>query len=312
MEYYYDTLSKTEYIDHGYDSWWNYRKELTNFICDSTFAVDSKKDAIIYGAGAMYDLDIKKLLGTFNRITLVDYNLDVVRAGLKRVGMQGDGHIRLVDMELFPIEDENYRLLEDMLIAKAPIDEVKEFFEDIGVFASNQGFALRGVVKTLDKQWQDIYDRHYDVAICIGLHSQLTIRLTALVNRYKNSYSNCDRTVLDSLLMDITFKAVKTFNNMLINKECVDEIYLGYEYSSFSKDDYNFSKIDYVKHCFSTGHSEIVDNMKLIRVRGAYECEQDITKRVHDKKVSIEGMNYLIWPFSEDKEYLMVNYILST
>ena len=59
-------------------------------------AADADRSVAVLGAGAMNDLDLKRLAARFRTVVLIDSDLSSLEEGLRRYGLEGTGEIRLL------------------------------------------------------------------------------------------------------------------------------------------------------------------------------------------------------------------------
>ena len=72
----YDDLLSLQTIPTAYTDWAEYRERLTGFILEHT---DPHATACIVGAGACNDFDLSSLTSHFDRLLLLDRNVDAMR-----------------------------------------------------------------------------------------------------------------------------------------------------------------------------------------------------------------------------------------
>ena len=81
----YDDLLSLQTIPTAYTDWAEYRERLTGFILEHT---DPHATACIVGAGACNDFDLSSLTSHFDRLLLLDRNVDAMREGIERQSMR--------------------------------------------------------------------------------------------------------------------------------------------------------------------------------------------------------------------------------
>ncbi len=295
---YYNKLVVSEKILDGYSRWSDYRREITNFILDST--VSSNNGGIILGAGNCNDLDIERLLNTFTHLLLVDRDADAMREAICKYGLEDSNRIKILQCDFTMASNEHYIELENMLNNKKYFEEIIDWITN---FIMDCNFAA--VINAFVEEWGIIVD----TIVCIGVHSQLAMRLVKLVDFYKGNYSENEYMLISKQIQILSDCMSQNLNKQIYNINGIKNIFIGYEYSTFYIDS-QYSASD-IKNMFCKGKAELVDMLKLPRVEGAYQCEQDISTRFNLRKIKIEGCNYSVWPFSEDKEYLMINYLIN-
>ena len=81
----YDDLLSLQTIPIAYTDWAGYREQLTGFILEHT---DPHTTACIVGAGECNDFDLRRLNSHFDRLLLLDRNVDAMQEGMARQGVR--------------------------------------------------------------------------------------------------------------------------------------------------------------------------------------------------------------------------------
>ncbi len=296
---YYKQLIASENIPDGYERWSKYRRETTNFITDSI--ISDNNGGIVLGAGRCNDLDLGKLLLSFTHLLLVDRDVEAMAEAIVKYGLENDSRVKMLQCEFTMVEDEDYIEFEYMLSDKRPVEKVIEWFSQFG---SQRDFSaiINGYMEELKIDFNTI--------ICEGIHSQLIMRFVKIFDLYKVNYSESECIMIYDQICILSECMSKNMNEQICNVNGNENIFIGYEYSVFT--DESICSAEEIMCMFVEGKAALVGKMGLARVEGAYQCEEDISDRFNSGDIGIVGWSYSVWPFSENKDYLMINYLLDT
>ena len=143
-------------------------------------------------------------------------------------------------------------------------------------------------------------DKKFDRIICMGFHSQvyMPLILTLQKEHYPLSVRQQVQRIAEQLnrsFAEESLEAMKQYGGI---------IYLGYEYTTFLREDAALREeaIERLSEQGSVG----LHRMRLSRVEGAYQLEQELGKAYEKQELQIADCVYMLWPFSEEKSYLMV------
>lgn len=109
----YDDLLSLQTIPTAYTDWTEYREQLTGFIQEHT---DPRTTACFVGAGACNDFDLSRLTCHFDRLLLLDRNMDAMQEGLVRQSIRIPEEC-LIQADLLGIPDEAYRSIADHMLS---------------------------------------------------------------------------------------------------------------------------------------------------------------------------------------------------
>lgn len=284
MEYKYKTLPAAEEIGDAWERWEDYRNNLTeNILTVMPFCNNTK--IAVYGAGRCNDIDVNRLLSAGYQVTLLDVDIDAVKAAAEEKGYLKQITIQKID--LFEILDGEYERLEELAGRGAGKAEVAELLMEI---LNREG-----------EKPLSVPSDEYGLNICVGLHSQVLVKLVSLMQLY--GYQDASGQI-HKLICEINDYMVERFHDELFQKGHGD-IILGYEYGAFAP-----GKAKVMKDLFETGQADRAAEYQISRVAGAYEAEQDLNRRFLEGRVQIIGYRYDIWRFIQEKEYLMVFFII--
>jgi len=286
----------SEIIPDAYERWASYRKSNTNFIIDS---VSSHKGIIILGAGRCNDIDLLSLSRHYPEVMLVDRDMVAMQEALITYGLQCNEHIHIVQQNFTKVDDKCVDEFRNMLYKKKDFDVVLEYLDNmVGQHTTTY------IYEFLENVPEDVYD----TVVCIGVHSQLVIRLIYILEEYRHHFTTEQLERLKHRLSDLVDITSKNLNNNIFSIPGIKYTYIGYEYAAFYDSDEKM--VEDIKYLFEHGMAGKVAEYNLPRVEGAYECELDLTRRLHNNTLEIQGFLYNVWPFTENKEYLTILYML--
>jgi len=175
----YNDLLSLQMIPTAYADWAGYREQLTGFILEHT---DPHTTACIVGAGACNDFDLRRLSDHFDRLFLLDRNMDAVLDGMAKQGI----HIpeeNLIQADLLGIPDETYRSIADHMLSAIREQQRRtapdaKAVERLFLREMDAAFMNRQPDKLMEQ------NRIADYVICCGVHSQLLTVFPQMVNVY--------------------------------------------------------------------------------------------------------------------------------
>lgn len=288
MDYIYEDLRETEYIDDAYERWEEYRRSLTGYVLG---CLDKPSRLAIIGAGACNDYDLSLLISKGHEITLIDYNKGAMQMGLNRqhIGQE----VTMIELDVFPVGISGYHGLEELFQRNAPFVDVRDYLDRVTGQALQSSFKLPG---------------QYDIVLAAGFHSQLSIALVTLLHEYQRLGMVCfsweEMVSYAAYVSGINTKLAKQLHEKL----CIaaSRFLYGCEYACFAKND---ASIYQIKSLFEQGRADVVKELCLSRVEGAYQLEQLLGREIMDERLMLESVSYFIWPFHKEKQYLLAGYV---
>ena len=167
-------------IPDAFSLWEEYRERLTGCVLDEGRAVPGNSVAVL-GAGAMNDLDLKRLAARFRTVVLIDSDLSSLEEGLRRYGLEETGEIRLLRGSLTGITEADaedfFRALYTRSVRSARAGRLtsERFLADSLELLS--GLEQR-LFRTAEAFQALLPPGGFDTVVCAGLHSQLFSLLT--------------------------------------------------------------------------------------------------------------------------------------
>ena len=144
-------------------------------------AADADRSLAVLGAGAMNDLDLKRLAARFRTVVLIDSDLSSLEEGLRRYGLEGTGEIRLLRGSLTGITEADAEeffcalYTRSVWSARAGRLTPERFLADSLELLS--GLEQR-LFRTGEAFQALLPPGGFDRVVCAGLHSQLFSLLT--------------------------------------------------------------------------------------------------------------------------------------
>lgn len=174
----FESIKKEFSIPNAYFYWKEYRRELTDLILqeDESYKGENIKNRriAVLGAGPCNDIDLERLSGYFGHIDLIDLDTESVKAGLINQGLERCPYIHIKEASLTGVSQELterfFNRLYIYVLEKGRTLREKDFIE-----RSISEFML--VEKELFDSSRDfreiLPEKHYDMVVASGLHSQL-------------------------------------------------------------------------------------------------------------------------------------------
>lgn len=200
----YDRLREWQAIPNAYEDWREYRKGLTDRILScKDFAGGS---ALILGAGACNDLDLRRLSEAFETITLLDRETAPMKEGVLRQLGAASEKIEMVAADLLGITDEDYRTFCELLqsqvnlygkqtdldmLAQEACGYIDEIYEKTENALQNKAFSF-----TIGRSW--------DMVIIAGVHSQLNNMFAWIFDAYSQALGKRANVVNQSVANEST------------------------------------------------------------------------------------------------------------
>ena len=176
----YDDLLSLQTIPTAYTDWAGYREQLTGFILEHSAPHTT---ACIVGAGACNDFDLCRLTGHFDRLLLLDRNVDAMREGIERQSIRIPEE-NLLYADLLGIPEDVYRSIADHMLA-AIREQQRRTLPDAK--AVERLFLREMDAAYMNRQPDKLMKQSgiADYVICCGVHSQLLTMFPQMVNVYR-------------------------------------------------------------------------------------------------------------------------------
>lgn len=176
----YDDLLSLQTIPTAYTDWAGYREQLTGFILEHT---NPHTTACIVGAGSCNDFDLSSLTSHFDRLLLLDRNVDAMREGIERQSMRIPEE-NLLYANLLGIPEDVYRSIADHMLS-AILEQQRRIAPDAKTV--ERLFLREMDAAYMNRQPDKLMEQSgiADYVICCGVHSQLLTVFPQMANVYR-------------------------------------------------------------------------------------------------------------------------------
>lgn len=283
-------------MENAFRDWEGYRNTLTDYLI---YLVDNEEINLdhvstisfpaelptfaIVGAGACNDIDLKRLLPYFSKITLIDIDEAAIDAGLRKYGLQDCDLLEKKILSLHYITQEDYeeftRSLQSYVNNNLQCITPESFCD----YATDY---IHNLYKNRQASVDQFFFGEYDYVWCFGVHSQLQsmfgyIYNSFLLNLKEEFFEN------EVLVEKPFFDALRKVNRTLV--PCVNDILIQCAN----------------KYCIIGNEWDVVKNREkeyvmnpfpLHAVEGAYQAICDVRQRDITCQEKL-----LLWPFDEQR-----------
>ncbi len=282
-------MSGNSRIDGADERWKAYRRDLTAYVMTDA---EPGETVLVVGAGACDDLELERLLENDRQVFLLDCNPETLQAGTEKAGSHENLHTICADVA---------GLTEQRLDAFQKACETGSEALTTWTVGYEDAFWTQRSFRHVVRETLEMYDlQGFDRVICMGFHSQVYMPLILALKTGHYPLS----------VRQQVKRSVEHFNQSFAEESvCVMKqygriVYLGYEYTTFLREDTALRE-EAIERLTEQGSSGL-HRMRLSRVEGAYQLEQEIGKTYERRELQIADCAYMLWPFSEEKSYLMV------
>lgn len=303
-------------IPGAYVRWSRYRAHMTEYILKD----GSRQDRVlILGAGGCDDIDIIELTEHTSYVLLADVNRPAMEEAYRRVRAARPDlmpKLHLLETNLLPIPEAEYQAYDQA--CRQGINELEQWWEQL--FCQGEQVAENGKnsrynlqsgksVHMLYDVWGIMQEQGiacFDTVICLGLHSQLYIEAALRIYEQKEELNIALRTRAVELIRKANEDMAEQFMKEVL--QIGKRVILGLEYTTIFPD----SKVqqEEIRQQLMQKGAKGLHALELPRIEGAYQIEQRIADLYREHKLRIKDCQYLFWPFSEEKSYLMVIYVV--
>ncbi|WP_054743135.1 hypothetical protein [Cellulosilyticum ruminicola] len=260
----YDQLLKLQVIEGAWEKWADYRSGVTEYI---VVHCENKKEIALFGAGRCNDVDLKTLLAHFEKVILVDMDLEAMKAGIKYQGLQNESRIILEVADFVGISSDDYRQFADILVSKVREKGLATSLSELSQVALDALERLEAKIISVPLQF-----KLYANTVVIGIHSQLISMLDWIWQSILQTLGQEENSVRQRIMMMNT-DVVKRFNQaLLIGTQC--RLIIGYEIERVGR------------------HGA---------VQGAVQGVIDFKQRVARQEVDLLGFTQMEWPFAKQQ-----------
>ena len=269
----YDQLRTLQTIDHAYNEWAQYRKDLTSLLIQ--YAKGSKKIAL-FGAGRCNDIDLNRLVEAFEEIILIDKDLEAMTEGIKQQHVIKASSIQLQKIDFLGIEEDDYRFYADCLIREIRKKGMRTNIDELAEVALEQLEKLFQKAMGTALSFEAL---SYDTAIAIGVHSQLLSMLEWIWSIMLQTIQQ-EETRVRSYIVKMNEVFVRRLNDAII-ESARHKVIMGCEEARIGKEG---------------------------TIQGAIQTLWDLQKRQEEGELYLCESTHLNWPFhkAQSIEYKML------
>ena len=292
MNYLYGRIKQSERIPDAYEKWSGYRTELTGYVLER---LGENKRIAILGAGACNDISLASLLKAGHEITLLDCDEVAMEDGVIRQlsNVLDRDKVSCRKVNVWDVTVQEYHTLEELFFQRKPMKSVISH--------------LNKITERIVSQPVELLGEEYDMMVCVGFHSQVTVMFISLLQYYMSlynvGYSREDVDDYQKMLYQMNVCMAERVQEWM--KQSTKRMILGYEYGSFDAAD---DRIYEIKELFQKGRADLVAQMGISRVQGAVQLEQYLGIQLAQNRMHLCNWGYLVWNILPEKNYLMVLY----
>lgn len=281
--------------------WREYRKAVTNYIAEE---IQTGETVAIIGAGACDDIEIGTLLAQGAEIWLADIDTEAMKSVMLRMSDQNHvwaERLHWIETDLMQLSDSERRDYEDACIGCAALETWWNRRDQ----QWEQGL---NIYKDIYKVMREQAIRQFDHVICLGVNSQLCIPLVLPLER---EMKMDDREWYQQAVQRIRQENERLARAFLAETgKIARQMVLGLEYTTIYRT--QAYREQQICQALEENGSIGLHALKLPRVEGAYQVEEELGIQCRRGDVQIKDHQYMLWPFSEEKTYLMVIFKLLT
>lgn len=280
-------------IEGAGERWTDYRKDLTAYVLQNSMP---EEKILIIGAGACDDLSLTSLLNASRQVFLLDCNREAMDAGISGVPDAYRRKIHILEADIAGLSEE--RVVAFLQACEAGEASLQAWYAEYIQYYQAENPLANEIEEILKQSGETAFDR----IICIGVHSQIYMPLVLAIHEQKHTYPRSVRIMVQNILGDLNRHFAEVSIETLHHYS--RKLYLGYEYASFLTEEEPM-KQEAMERLYSEGSAGL-HQMQLPRVEGAYQLEQAIGRACLEQRIKQKDYAYMLWPFSEEKSYLMV------
>ncbi|MGL4345024.1 MAG: hypothetical protein ACRCTE_07500, partial [Cellulosilyticaceae bacterium] len=131
----YDQLVALQVIPHAFEDWADYRGELTQYVIEQA---PHQGSLALFGAGRCNDLDLKRLIGHFEQVILLDRDEEAMIEALRRYGLQNSSVVQKKVVDFVGLSVGDYRDYADALVAQVRKQGMATDVSELADFAIGQ------------------------------------------------------------------------------------------------------------------------------------------------------------------------------
>lgn len=273
--------------EDAYDRWSAYRREITVFM--ERALAGPLGSVIVFGAGALNDVDLPYLCDTFREVVLTDVDVKSIEDGIKRqgIGSEQKGKIEIVRCDYTGAAASGFFERLEVLVRKAaPADAIADY-------VSEALCTMRG--------GEELRNRQFDFVYSCPVYTQLVYTQIEVFLKILYEYGLYPYDELNRIL-------TAAHHHM----DCLIANYNGLMLSVLREGGRLLMLTDIME--LEAGGDTDREITRLLAEGDTAEIERRVGEDGLDfallgrddliKKADMKDNNYIIWPFNEDKSYL--------
>lgn len=281
--------------------WREYRKAVTNYIAEE---IQAGETVVIIGAGACDDIEIETLLTQGAEIWLADIDTEAMESVMLRMTGQNNAwteKLHRIETDLIQLSASERLDYESACTGRAALEEWwnrrdRQWEQGLNIY------------KDIYKAMQEQAIQQFDHVICLGVNSQLCIPLVLPLEREPKMD---DREWYQQAVQWLRQENERLAQAFLTETgKIAQQMVLGLEYTTIYRT--QAYREQQICQALEENGSIGLHALELPRVEGAYQVEQELGIQCRRGNLQIKDHQYMLWPFSEEKTYLMVIFKLQT
>ncbi len=285
-------------LDVKYENWSAYRKTISAFIGEATKTNPHMKSVVVLGAGNVNDLDLRHLCSIFNSIVLTDADTESINAGIVRQMIIGKefSKIQIIQSDYTGSQKVGFfEGLERLAKKAAPVGEITLYIED-------------SFSKMINCSPSGIFADGFDMVISLPIYTQLVYTQIEVFLKILHEYGLYEYSGLNKILSSAYNNMpslIDNYNDLLISAcKSGGSIVMLTDIIEMSKKSGLLRKIK--KH-MSKGEL-VEDIMESYIKNNGIELAQIGRNDLLSKTDKLNAI-YALWPFNQEKEYLVYGVI---
>ena len=279
--------------DEKYQRWSGYRNSIKEFIAK---AIEDKVDggrAVVFGAGALNDIDIPFLCNTFSQVVLTDIDKESMLDGIVRQQLDKslESRIKTVQADYSGAEKAGlFKTIEDLAAKSASSEKIAGY--------------LAEALPNLEPQTDVIRELGtFDLIVSCPVYTQIVFSQIESFLRILHDYNLYKYKELNDILNSAYScmpKVLEKYNDTLVSFAAEGSVIV--LVTDIAEISTKGSGLSYVKELLAKREKNEAEIEEFISENGL-ELAQVGTADLKSK-TEILNSRYMVWPFNKDKEYL--------
>ncbi len=284
--------------DEKYKRWTGYRKSIKEFIEKTIKEKSGRGGAVVFGAGALNDVDLFFLCDTFSQVVLTDVDEKSMIEGIVRQKFDKDleKKIKTVQMDYSGAEKAGFfKSMEEFAAKAVSAEKIVEYIAQTLPNLEPKTDAIRELGA-------------FDLIVSCPVYTQI---LFSQIESFLRILHDCGLYEYEALneILNSAYKnmpaIIEKYNDMLVSfAEEGSVIVLVTDIAEISTKD---KVLQYVKELVADQEKNEAKIEGFISENGLELAQFGLTDL--KSKTTVLNSSYLIWPFNEDKEYLCLSIV---